>query len=304
MAQDLDKCDQQLAAAKESIANTKIENDRRDALIARTKKEYEDAEANYNQKIVEFNNAKIDYNNFKNTDKSRHYRPEGCSCWSTSSCQNSCNGGKNQYPNSDVDFGVQVRDREKSSYAWWEICHNCCWCLTPNVEGVKGRFDTMNRKKQEMETASADKDKKNNDWKSAIASPISSPQINVSCCSNSVTCGDGADCNKITQSCEAKITSLKDEKAKKEAEEAEAAEAAEAAAKEAASKEAGQKAATDASSKKTGQGATTNVGQKSSNIVSKPTSSSSNNTIISSSIILCCCLLFLIVIIFVIMKSK
>ena len=52
MAQDLDKCDEQLATAKESIANTKIDNDRRETLIATAKKAYDDAVTAYEDVVV------------------------------------------------------------------------------------------------------------------------------------------------------------------------------------------------------------------------------------------------------------
>jgi hypothetical protein len=152
----------------------------------------------------------------------------------------------------------------------------------PNTYNNNGR--ELVRVQDDMKKAEVEKNKKRQTATDFASRQFPSPQINIACCQNSMTCASGADCDNITQNCEAKITSLKDEK-KKEAEEVSAA------------------AAADATLKKTGQEATTNnVGQKSSNNVSYPTSTSSNDNpniiYISSCCLLCSIVIIIIIIIF------
>ena len=176
----------------------------------------------------------------------------------------------------------------------------------PDTTGVRSRFDTMNQKKAAMDQAETEKNKKNKNWTDAIGSPISSPVMNVACCSSSVTCGTDAACNNITQTCEATINNMKVEKtaAEKEAAEKKAAEK-EAAEKEAEEKEAAEKEAAEkeAAEKASAANQVAQTGQKSTNNI-KPTNSSSNSSIISSIVLFCCSMLFIFIIIIVITMKK
>ena len=296
---DLDVCERQLVAAKESIANTKITNDNRDKTIARTKKEYDDAEANYEIKKVEYNTAKTNYDNFKNNDRSWRKQEGAAQCdvawgWTNDKCFGDCKSNNQYYPNKDFQYAYTFEGSRRG-------CQEKCICIMPDTSGVRSRFDTMNQKKAAMDQAETEKNKKNNNWKDAIASPISSPVMNVACCSSSVTCGTDAACNNITQTCEATINNMKVEKtaAEKEAAEKKAAEK-EAAEKEVEEKEAAEK---EAAEKASAANQVAQTGQKSTNNI-KPTNSSSNSSIISSIVLFCCSMLFIFIIIIVITMKK
>jgi hypothetical protein len=282
-----DTCMQQLAVAKKAISDNEAKIKQMKAETDAKEADYNAALDDYNEKEDAFNAALATFNNYKNA-RGGWYQvgsSNGADCgnraWGGSSageCRDSCNldVSASKYPGYAGQSGGATSNysRERRGCTTW------CECQRPDLNTYNANGSALETAKSNMELAQTEMESKKQIFNTFAARPVPSPQINIACCQNSLTCGDASDCNKITQNCEAKISSMSTEQ-KAEAEKAAAATAATAAAAAAAA---------------AGQGS---VGQKSSNTVSKPTSSSSTVPIIggSSSIMLCCCILIIVIII-------
>ena len=264
---------QQLALAKKAISDNEAKINAMAVETAQKEAEAKTAEDYYNEKKEEYDEAVLKLDNYKNVNDYQEFWEDKCDWnWTETNCPAYC---RNDKRGKFQDYAGRGNDGINFNYSW----HNChdgkwkcrCHMPNPNTFAIIGR--ELVRAQDDMNKAEVDMDKKRKTATEYASRQKPSPQINIACCQNSITCGDASDCNKITQNCEAKISSMSIEE-KAAAEKAQAAQAAQAP-----------------------------VGQKSSNTVSNRTSSSSKNTIISS-IILCCCLLLIIAIIFIFMKSK
>jgi len=229
------------------------------------------------------------FNNYKTDQSYKETLPgsnDGCHTnWTDEACQRNCTSDKN---GKFLSFGG-VPGGANIGYEWdncYQDCcayrNNCvCICKMPNLNIFAANGRALETAKTIMDQAESDKIAKRRTATEYAQRQIPSPEINIACCTNSVTCGTDADCNKITQTCESKIDAMKSEKVATEKVATE---------KVATEKAATEKAETDNPSAQTGQKSTSSVN-------SLKTNSSPNNSLISSSIILCCCLLLIILLI-------
>jgi hypothetical protein len=296
--EDPDVCLQQLEAARTSIANTAKVNEDIIATRARYKKESDDANAVYLQKKTEYENAVNTYNNYLVNDRSYETREGSAGCWTHTRCHDDCGSNQHRYPEGGAGWS--------HSFSGGCCCSEKCWCQFPNPTTVRNYYNDRNAKKATMDSAYQDwlaKKKTHDDYLPdwAVA------PINIACCSNKVTCAPGADCADITQTCEAKISTLKEEKAAKEAADKEAADAKEAADKEAAAKEAAAKeaAAKEAAAKKATADKAIVEQKKTNSIGSTGSTDSSSNTIpiIGGGVLSCCCFCIIIILIVIILMK-
>jgi hypothetical protein len=302
---DPDVCLQQLQAANTEIANTDQLNKGIDATRARLNKEYEDSNAIYLQKVKDQARAQQDVDNMKNSETKHVNCDDGCGWgkWSDGECNGHCQKHVGRYSD-----GVNIKGRTEYEQGCCYSKRYSCSCFMPELGEYNRRVTVRNTKKKETEDAERDKNARKKSWEESLAMIYKTANINIACCQNSLTCAPGADCADITQNCEAKISSLKEDKAAKEAADKEAADAKEVADKEAADakaladKEADAKAAAQKNNPSSvGQAKTNSIGSAGSAGSTGSTGSSSNNTtLIGIGGLVCCC--FLIIIVIIMMK--
>jgi hypothetical protein len=308
---DPDVCLQQLQTAKKEIANTEAANKSIDADKESTKAEYDAAAANYEAKKVAQTKAKKDLEDYK-SNRTAFEREKGG--WGGSECQDTCQanaqGGTantTNYPEGAI-YDHENRCESRGAYGECFAGQWRCICYSPDVNEYKKRHNAWKNATAATATAKADMESKKTIYEAALSKPYKSPQINIACCQNSMTCATGADCAKITQNCEAKITSLKEEKTAKA--EADAIAAAKAAGADAAAAAAAGSAARSSAAapqnnnpSSVGQQSSNNSGSNANNSASKD--SSSNTALIGGGVGLfsCCSSIVLVIIIIMMMKK-
>lgn len=306
---DPDVCLQQLQTAKKEIANTEAANKAIDADKESTKAEYDAAAANYESKKVLQAKAKKDLDDYK-ANRTEYPREKGG--WGGSECRDTCNANaQGNTPNTDnfpdgANYDHENRCESRGAYGECFAGQWRCYCYSPEVNEYKRRHTALKNATAATATAKGDMESKKTIYEAALSKPYKSPQINIACCQNSMTCAAGADCAKITQNCEAKITSLKEEKtAKAEADAIAAAKAAgaDAAAAAAAGSAARSSAAAPQNNNPSSVGQQPSNNSASNNSASKD--SSSNTALIGGGVGLfsCCSSIVLVIIIIMMMKK-
>jgi hypothetical protein len=283
---DIDVCERQLELAKEGIRNYQQKIKDMADETAQKEAEAKAAEDDYNEKNDLYQQAVNTFNNYKTDQSYKETLPgsnEGCHTnWTDEACQRNCTSDKK---GKFSGFGG-VPGGANIGYEWDNCYQDCCAyknnrvcvCKMPNLNIFAANGRALETAKTIMDQAERDKIDKRRTATEYAQRPVPSPEINIACCTNSVTCGTDSDCNKITQTCESKIDAMKSEKVESEKVESE-------------------KKATDNPS--------TQTGQKSTSSVNSPKTNLSSNIPISSSIVCFCCFLIIIVIIFFfIMKSN
>ena len=284
---DIDVCERQLELAKEGIRN--YQQKIKDMAVETAQKEAEAkaAEDDYNDKLSLYQQAVTTFNNYKKDSSWKEILSQYPNCisnanpspWTGESCDRNCRSDKaGRFPDyGGVQGGATIGGNVTSRDCWDGNARWCeCYGPNPNQYAINGAAIVTTL--ENMNLAEKSKIAKRKTATEYAQRSIPNPEINIACCTNSVTCGTDADCNKITQTCESKIDAMKSEKVESEKVETE-------------------KKATDNPSTQTGQKSTSSVNSLKTNL--------SSNIPISSSVVCFCCFLIIIVIIFFfIMKSK
>lgn len=291
---DPDVCQRQLDAVNNEIervsaANKTIDDDKENA-----KQNYDSAEREYNKKKNVEASALTDFNNIKKT--TNHEVSQGQGAWSgQNDCENHCRGWHNNtYNDSSVAISHQNRCNARCAYGYccagrWE-----CLCYGPDVNQFKAKRTAYETAKKETATAQTDMESKKAVYQTSLQKPYTMANINVACCTNTTVCAPGAECDNIKQSCQAEITTMKEEKAQKEA-----IDKADAEAKAAADKS--QKEAKDKADAVAKTGGAVPTGQ-----ATTSSSGSSDNTplYVGGGVLILCCSCFMFMFMFMMMNKN
>jgi hypothetical protein len=213
---DPDICLRQLQEAKVSIANAKAVNDK----IIATKSKYEElaneAETIYLSKKTAYEAAQTDVNNYKVNETKHVNCGVGCDwgVWPGGECNNRCITEHSK----KYSDGATITGKTE----WENCCSKSCSCFMPELGEYNRRVTVKNTKKVEMDSANADWLAKKKTLDEYLPVWATAP-INVACCKNSIVCAPDSNCAKITQTCEAQISEIREKTAKEKDEEKKAA---------------------------------------------------------------------------------
>jgi hypothetical protein len=283
---DIDICEKQLALAKKSISDNEAKIKRMEYETKQKESEAETADNYYNQLRTIYQQAVTTFNNYKKDSSWKEILAGYPSCrydWNGESCDRNCRSDKaGRFPDYGGVQGGATIGGNVTSRDCWDGNARWCECYGPNPNQYAANGRALVTALENMNLAEKDKIAKRRTATEYAQRQIPSPEINIACCINSVTCGTEADCNKITQACESKIDEMKSKKVETEKVETEKLE----------------------TGKKVIDNQSTQTGQKSIGNISKQTNSPPNDSLISSSIILCCCLLLIILLIMLYQLNK